>query len=118
MTTNVCLPLPTVHLNGSSQRDLIETACEFADKLREALNVAGRAWPNARDYYPQGAGAYGEAEFAWESMVAPIRDAITALETYVQGADDMRPVAQQAPISNDGRSPVDGSTGKDKRKDA
>ena len=52
---------PTVHLNGTSRDELesqLTTALDAARVLISALESAG---PNARDYYPQGEGAFSVA---------------------------------------------------------
>lgn len=50
--------LPSVHLNGTSVKTLIDDCKQAADAAR-ALEVSLRAMsPNARDYYPQGDGAF------------------------------------------------------------
>ena len=52
---------PTIHLNGSSAEELqvkIEDAISAVFLARNALMLCA---PNARDYYPQGEGAYAEA---------------------------------------------------------
>ena len=52
---------PTIHLNGTSAEDLLEgyrTAMEGISNARQAMRSA---WPNGRDYYPQGPDAINEA---------------------------------------------------------
>jgi len=57
--------LPTIHSNGTHPRELYGqavTVMSAVDKLRLALWYA---WPNGRDYYPQGPDALLEAREAW-----------------------------------------------------
>jgi hypothetical protein len=63
---------PTVHLNGTSAAALLEgyekataavtaaltALCEATAAVTAALTALGEAAPNARDYYPQGPGAW------------------------------------------------------------
>lgn len=59
MTTT--LTIPTIHLNGTAQADLLQQATDAADALRTAREVLREMTPNGRDYYPQAAGAYDRA---------------------------------------------------------
>ena len=58
---------PTIHLNGTSQQELLGNVCQAGDAVADALTAMGKAYPNARDYYPQGPGAYKEALAEHES---------------------------------------------------
>lgn len=52
---------PTIHLNGTSGEELLEgyrTAMEGISNAQQAMRAA---WPNARDYYPQGPGVINDA---------------------------------------------------------
>jgi hypothetical protein len=52
---------PTVHLNGTSKKDLIEQWEKAHDKLAEALQLLKDATPHGRDYYLQGPNVIFEA---------------------------------------------------------
>lgn len=56
------MKLPTIHLNGTSKQRLIEELMEQSEALRTVLEVLARTGPNARDYYPQGPGAFEVAD--------------------------------------------------------
>lgn len=43
---------PIVHLNGTSEEELIELRSNFLQKLREAREALSEMSPNGRDYYP------------------------------------------------------------------
>jgi hypothetical protein len=45
---------PTIHLNGTSAKDLYEQYSQMVDALRMAEYVMESNGPNGRDYYPQG----------------------------------------------------------------
>jgi hypothetical protein len=52
---------PSIHMNGSDADTLFESYAEAAASVRKALKAMEDASPNARDYYVQGADAYGQA---------------------------------------------------------
>jgi hypothetical protein len=52
---------PTVHLNGTGRAQLVEPLQAAARALRAAIAAVEDAAPNARDYYPQGPGAFERA---------------------------------------------------------
>ena len=63
------MKVPTIHMNGSGAKALleqVENAHRAVVKAREAIEAA---WPNGRDYYPQGASAIREAESEWRERV-------------------------------------------------
>jgi hypothetical protein len=53
---------PTVHLNGTSQKDLLGQYCEMAYSLGKALDKMQENGPHGRDYYPQGDSALYKAQ--------------------------------------------------------
>lgn len=53
MTTRPLI-LPTIHLNGSSAKRLIEQVEEARHTLRQAIEAVQNMDVNDRDYYPQG----------------------------------------------------------------
>jgi hypothetical protein len=53
--------LPTIHLNGTSAEDLLEGYRTAMEDISNAQQSMRAAWPNARDYYPQGPGVINEA---------------------------------------------------------
>ena len=54
--------LPTIHMNGTSGRALLEGYCEAISAVQAALEALARAAPNGRDYYPQGPDACAQAD--------------------------------------------------------
>jgi len=52
---------PTIHLNGTSRAALLDAYTEASAAVRHAIAAVQNAHPNARDYYPQGDSATGEA---------------------------------------------------------
>jgi hypothetical protein len=53
--------VPTVHINGTSRDALVEQNESARNAVRVAINALEAAQPNARDYYPQGDGAFRAA---------------------------------------------------------
>jgi hypothetical protein len=52
---------PTIHLNGTSKQSLLEALSTALTALCVAQNAVSDCAPNARDYYPQGDGAFAQA---------------------------------------------------------
>jgi len=54
--------LPTIHMNGTSARALLEGYCNAISAIHDALEALARTAPNGRDYYPQGPNACAQAD--------------------------------------------------------
>ena len=54
--------LPTIHMNGTSARELLEGYCNAISAIHDALEALARTAPNGRDYYPQGPNACAQAD--------------------------------------------------------
>lgn len=79
---------PTVHLNGTSRSELREQLEAADDALRIAIDRLIAASPNARDYYPQGSGAFDEADDQHRNRVQrliSVREELTVLIQHVVG---------------------------------
>jgi hypothetical protein len=71
---------PTVHLNGTSRKSLVQQRSDIVQALVEVGKAIGQAWPHGRDYYPQGPDALIAAERVWKErakIVADLRDEIS-----------------------------------------
>ena len=55
------MTLPTVHINGTSKKELMAGYRAQLDALEKALDSMRWNSPNGRDYYPQGPDAINEA---------------------------------------------------------
>lgn len=77
--------LPTIHLNGTSREALLRDIATTVHALREALSALSKGYPNARDYYPQGPDAIGEAQREHEDRMRRVRSVVTELETIWEG---------------------------------
>jgi len=53
--------LPTIHLNGTGAADLEAQYRAVRLAISEVIRLLGHATCNARDFYPQGTGAYEKA---------------------------------------------------------
>jgi hypothetical protein len=83
---------PTIHLNGSSGQELLDNIVDAGRAVQDALTALGKAYPNARDYYPQGNGAYRTALSEHEARcrhLAIVRDELEHLAMDV--ADEVQP---------------------------
>ena len=47
------MKLPTIHLNGSSPRTMLDDCCEDMAALRHTIRLLESHGPNGRDYYTQ-----------------------------------------------------------------
>lgn len=72
--------LPTIHLNGTSARSLLEDCSDASHHVREALSALARFTPNGRDYYPQGDDAYTLARREHDSRMDRLREVLKELE--------------------------------------
>jgi hypothetical protein len=67
--------VPTIHLNGTSRERLTASLEAAATLLHAALAALAETAPNARDYYPQGDGAFEDARKEHEIRVALVEKA-------------------------------------------
>ena len=80
--------IPTVHLNGTSGQDLLEQQQAVLDALLAVREAMMAATPNARDYYPQGEDAFGEAREAFRKQYHIIGDLILDFDAVMMGIDE------------------------------
>jgi hypothetical protein len=71
---------PTVHMNGTSKRALIEDYAASARALHHAINLMAAAAPNGRDYYPQGAEAIRVAMREHQERIIKLQNIVRELE--------------------------------------
>lgn len=81
---------PTIHLNGTSKRDLLRQWEEASNALRASLTKMGDAMPHDRDYYPQGPHAGPEARRQHIEHMNAIRAAMLYLESLAEHAQVSR----------------------------
>ena len=78
--------LPTIHMNGTSAKMLMEGYDALSFALLEAAQAFGKCEFNGRDYYPQGPEAWTAARDEWEKMQADIhavREKVNALLVHI-----------------------------------
>jgi phosphoribosylformylglycinamidine (FGAM) synthase-like enzyme len=83
------LKIPTVHLNGTSKRALIDGYADAALAIDEAARKLAAAAPNGRDYYVQEPGAINIAMDQHEARMRKlreVRDELEAIAIEIQNA--------------------------------
>jgi hypothetical protein len=80
MTLAVPTVFPTVHLNGTSKRELFDGYLNAYRAVIDAIGAVQASAPNARDYYPQGNDAFRAAR---DEHVARLH----ALQTVADGLE-------------------------------
>ncbi|MGH7164989.1 MAG: hypothetical protein ACREIS_05625 [Nitrospiraceae bacterium] len=87
-----CRPtLPTIHSNGTSWRALLSEVIVAARAMRLAEDALREAWPNGRDYYPQGDQALQRVEGEWNDMQRRLVSVRLDLERFADGLHDLEP---------------------------
>lgn len=82
------IQLPTVHMNGTSKAELLDTLGEASEALDAAYRAVKQAGPNGRDYYPLGPGEMARAVTEHESRLLRIDDLKAEIEALMNGIDD------------------------------
>ena len=90
MRDEIHVTVPTVHLNGTGREGLVEPLRAALSALRAASRAVESAAPNARDYYPQGAGAYEAAAREHASRLAKIESVTRELSAIWEGIENQR----------------------------
>jgi hypothetical protein len=78
------MKMPTLHLNGSSPAALLEGYTDAASALFAAAKALDDAAPNARDYYPQGDGAFQQAQAEHRARVAKLNEVIFEIQQLAE----------------------------------
>jgi hypothetical protein len=74
------LTIPTIHLNGTSRKGLLDPMREAVHKLHEAGTALAQTAPHGRDYYPQSGEAIYAAQKEHQARMAKIRSVVDELE--------------------------------------
>jgi len=77
------MTLPTIHMNGTSAKMLLEGYDTAMEKLQDAMDSISKIEFNARDYYPQGPGAFEQAR----------EERIALMQRLQQSYDDLQTIA-------------------------
>lgn len=78
--------LPTIHMNGTPAKMLLEGYDELSFALLSAQDAFGKVEFNARDYYPQGPDAWGKARDEWtelQSQLHAIREKVVTVMIHI-----------------------------------
>jgi hypothetical protein len=81
---------PTVHLNGTSRESLRRDFEAAQRALMEALTALAAMSPNARDYYPQGPGAFDRADDEHQSRMDRVRRVLEEVQELDLSLDGVR----------------------------
>lgn len=103
----MALTLPTVHLNGTSRKDLIRDYETAMTAVHAAFTALQAAAPNGRDYYPQGPDACGRAEDEHRARLGHLEAVHTELTEILMALCDGRPSTTPCPACHDGRRSPD-----------
>ena len=79
--------MPTVHLNGTSQNDLLEGWLKISHALGDALKAMYNEGPNGRDYY-QVPGAFTQAVAEHGARVEKIKAVKAEIDAIVEHVAD------------------------------
>jgi hypothetical protein len=83
------IPVPSVHLNGTSRDALIRQLLDAHDALRQAVETMQDGAPHARDYYTQAdPDAFTKARNAHFARLAKIEDVQNELFALAEAIDE------------------------------
>jgi hypothetical protein len=77
------MTLPTIHLNGTHPRDLLEDQMAVTNALRAAIESMQRACPNGRDYYPQSSTAFQAAMDEHRDRILKLTNVLREVEAIM-----------------------------------
>jgi hypothetical protein len=77
--------IPTIHLNGTSAKELIKQLEDAFHTLNVAKKALASASPHGRDYYPQGNEAIGQAVKEYRARMDKIIDVQNELIRLMDG---------------------------------
>lgn len=75
--------VPTIHLNGTGRKSLLDDANAALDAVRRAVEQVSMVYPNGRDYYPQG-------DRAIDRALAEHNDRVERLQSVLVELADLR----------------------------
>ena len=84
--------VPTIHLNGTGSKALLEQLRDASDALDAALKAMGEAYPHGRDYYPQGQEAIYRATAEADKRLVAVRTVKDELDALALAVYDLLPV--------------------------
>jgi hypothetical protein len=79
---------PTINLNGTSPRELLEQQCLAIEALRAAISAVQAAAPNGRDYQTALPGTFHLAQQGHADRLARLEGVMKELEEIAQHVAD------------------------------
>lgn len=88
--------LPTIHLNGTGAKTLLEEYTALAEAIESATTALERATCNARDFYPQGNDAWNRAKDERREMFQKLEDLQGYASAWaIEASRHIRPLYQR-----------------------
>lgn len=84
------LTVPTVHLNGTGQKGLLEQLETAISAVDAATDAVAQAAPHGRDYYVQGPDAYSKARAEHDARLAKLQNVSYELGEVWSAVDAQR----------------------------
>lgn len=78
--------LPTIHLNGTDAKSLADEYHAVYQAIDRACEALAAATCNARDFYPQGPGAYQQARRERDDAFLKLKEVQNLAETWMARA--------------------------------
>lgn len=82
---SIKLPVPTIHLNGTSAEELEAQLREVGDAVHRAMEAHADAAPHPRDYYVQQDDAFTQARAAFEARAQKLREVYREIAAIYEG---------------------------------
>jgi hypothetical protein len=83
------MQLPTIHMNGTSKRQLVEQLTDVSVRLDVAYEAMKKAAPNGRDYYPQGPEAMDRALVEFAKRLKAIDAVKEDIDAFINAIDEL-----------------------------
>jgi superfamily I DNA/RNA helicase len=80
--------LPTIHLNGTGAKSLADEYRAVYQAIDRASDALAAATCNARDFYPQGPGAYEQARKEREEAFRKLKEVQAYALAWMEAAGD------------------------------
>lgn len=87
--TKTKLTLPTLHLNGTAALSLLRDYETAHNAVQAAITAVAMAYPNGRDYYPQGPEALSAALLEHDRRLTLLKAVSDELESLILGIADL-----------------------------
>lgn len=86
---------PTIHMNGTSAKELVDQQLEVVKSARELRRALARAAPNGRDFYPQGEDALRQARQQHDTETAWVVSIVSNHENILEALVDQTEASHQ-----------------------